>query len=348
MQGVLFDENRGDVANVTVLVGKPRVVSAVRVVALARVLVVVEADALMHHMPVGLQRLVHRRTHDVIHPRAAGWRPAIAVVAIGAVVGIHGAIGGMGVGEEAQVVGVEYPGDVANLGAVELGEVTIEVVVQAVDPPTGFLRTVLVDPPVGAAAQVAIDVDGGNEENVDLLQHAGQRLVAGGHVAQQHEHGVFAVGLAGMNLGLDEDCRLARLVQACRRLVDFQRGNGHDHRVAFGAFLRQIVKHDTAPGRRSQLAQVIARLLVIAGLVEAAGFGLGDQRVVCLGDVAGAGQGLGEHRRQDALLGRRRVAAIIDVGRRAGQCGQGRQASAHQHRDTQGLQKRVFHDDSLS
>ncbi|MNE10597.1 hypothetical protein D3C80_1033150 [compost metagenome] len=210
---MLLDQDRRYVANVAVLVGKARIVGAVRVVTLARVLVAVEADALMHHMAVGLQRLVHRRTHDVVHPGAAGRRPAVAVVAIGTVVGVHGAVGGMGVGKKTQLVGVEHPGDVTDLGAVELGEVTVEVVVQAIDPPAGFVRAILVDPPVGAAAQVAIDVDGGDEQDIDLLQQGGQRLVTGGHVTQEHEHRVLAIGLARVNFGFDEDRRLAGLIQ---------------------------------------------------------------------------------------------------------------------------------------
>ncbi|MNM46945.1 hypothetical protein D3C81_579020 [compost metagenome] len=315
---MLFDENRGDVANVTVLVGKPGEVGTVRVVALRRVLVVVEADALMHHMPFLLQRLVHRHPHDTVHPGTAGRRPAVAVMAIGAVVGVHGAVGGVGIGKKAQVVGVEYPSDVADFGTVELGEVAVEVEVQAVNPPPGFLRAVLVDPPIGTAAQVTVDVDRGDKQDVDLLQHAGQRLVTRGHVTQQHEHGVLAIGFTRVNLGLDEDCRLARFIEPGRRLVDFQRGNGHDHRMTFGAFFRQFVQHDTAPGSSNQFVQVRACLLVVAGLVETAGFGHSDQRVVCLGKVTRAGQGLREHGRQNALLGCRRIAAIVNVGRGAG------------------------------
>ncbi|MNJ62023.1 hypothetical protein D3C77_578420 [compost metagenome] len=108
------------------------------------------------------------------------------------------------------------------------------------------------------------------------------------------------------------------------------------------------MQHDTAAGGRHQFVQVSACLGVIAGLIETTGFGRGDQRVVRLGDVAGTGQGLLEHRRQNALLGGVWIDTIVYVGRRARQSRQRRQAGAQQHCDTERLQKRVFHDDSLS
>ncbi|OMP13003.1 hypothetical protein COLO4_02448, partial [Corchorus olitorius] len=68
-----------------------------------------------------------------------------------------------------------------------------------------------------------------------------------------------------------------------------------------------------------ELAQPGAGLFVGAGLPEVAGFGHGDQRVVRLGDIAGTGDLLFEHRRQDPLPGRFRVLAVIDIGRGRGQ-----------------------------
>ena len=71
MQGVLLDEDRRHVADVAVLVGEARQVGAVGVVALGRILVVVQADAFMDHVPEAFQRLVHRLAHDLVHPGAA-------------------------------------------------------------------------------------------------------------------------------------------------------------------------------------------------------------------------------------------------------------------------------------
>ncbi|MNZ36361.1 hypothetical protein D3C78_537780 [compost metagenome] len=343
MQRVLLDEDRRHVANVAVLVGKTRVIAAIRVVALGRVLAVVHADALVHHMAKAFQLLVHRWAHRLVHPLAAGRRPAVAVVAVRAVIGIHGAVGGVDVGEEAQVVVAEHPGDVADFRAVQLGEVAVEVVVQAVDPPAGLVRAVLVDPSVGTLAQVAVDVDGGDEQDVDLLQQAGERLVAGGHVTQQHEHRVLAVGLAGVDFRFDEDRRLARLVQRRRRLVGLRGSHREHHRVAFGAFLRQVAERDFAAGRGRQLLHPGTGLFVVGGLAEAAGLGEGYQRVIGLGDELRAGQLLLEHRRQDALLGRRRVTAVVDVGRRPGQFGEGRQATAEQHGSEQRARNGMAH-----
>ncbi|SST12365.1 Uncharacterised protein [Acinetobacter baumannii] len=240
-------------------------------------------------------------------------------MAVGAVVGIHGAVGGVGVGEEAQLVVVEHPGDVADLRAVELGEVAVEIEIAAVHPPAGLLRAVLVDPPVGAAAQVAVDVDHRDEQQVDLLQQPGERAVGSAHVAQQHEHGVLAVGLAGMDLGFHQQGRLGGALQAGGGLVGLGGGGHQQHRVTLGAALGQLAQGDAAGGGGYQFLQVGAGLAVVAGTLEVAALGLGDQGVAGLGEVAQAAQPLLEHRWQDALAGRGRVGAVIDVGGRVGQ-----------------------------
>ena len=89
-------------------------------------------------------------------------------------------------------------------GRVELGVVAVEVEALGVHAPAHLLRAVLVDAVVGREVGQPVRTQHGDEKEREVLQQV-VCVVAHEHVADEHEHGVFAIRLARMDAGLHED-----------------------------------------------------------------------------------------------------------------------------------------------
>ena len=109
------------------------------------------------------------------------------------------------------------------------------------------------------------------------------RLPRDGHVAQEHQAGVFPVDLAGMNACLCEHDRFAVFSQRFRRGCAFSRGDDHPEVAAFGRFpegnhlqLRRCGHELAQPGDGLFIGGVRRKSVFSAGVIQGSSFG-GDQ-----------------------------------------------------------------------
>ena len=99
-------------------------------------------------------------------------------------------------------------------GCIRFQVITVEVEILGSDPPSHFLRSLLVDPIVRAEALVAVDIVDRDDEEDNVVEE--RRFgFCDCDITQEHEARVFAVDLAGVDAVLNQKYRLVAL----RRLL---------------------------------------------------------------------------------------------------------------------------------
>ena len=131
---------------------------------------------------------------------------AIAFVSDG--VAVVGTVGGVTVDDDGRVPLVEEADQGADLGALQLDEVAVEVESLGIGPDAHAVDGAVLLRTMGfVQAFIAVGVEDGGEDEDEVFQ---QRSILGrGQIAGQHEERFLAIHLAGMNVSLGIDDELA-------------------------------------------------------------------------------------------------------------------------------------------
>jgi hypothetical protein len=223
------------------------------------------------------------------------------VEAVGDVVSVVGAVGGVGIHQQVRPPAREHLRQQgAHLDGLGLEVVAVEVQPGGRGTPAHLLGAVLVDAIVRAAALVGVGGEKRRDEQHDPVEQRLARAQRRG-VAQQGEHGVLALALARVDAALHEHDRLA---EAPRRLGREGPVLGDDHQRQVAPLGRGAVARDLDPARGPLEPAQVAHGLVVGGRAPVArGLG-GREPLGRRGRRRGRGAGGGQGGAQDQQRGR--------------------------------------------
>ncbi len=258
-------------------------------------------------MAVGGHALVEFGDEAVAHPGAGGLGDVLIARHVpGDVVLEIAAVGDVVVDVEVGIPGVEESEPGAHLRRVGLDVVAVQVHALGVGAEAGGFGAVLAGPVVGAEIFVAIDVEDRDDDEDHVIQPGGVFL-ADHHVADQHERGVLAFDLSGVNAALDEHDDLAGLSGGLGRERAVLGHDEGDHGAALGRGADGL-HFDEARGSLQAVRDLdgfgVGRGLVPIGFLAGGQevgrrcLGAGGERGGCLG-----GRRLDRGMRGDGILG---------------------------------------------
>ena len=133
-------------------------------------------------------------------------------VMVSDVAAIVGAVSHVTVDEQVRLPFIPETKPRTRLGSVGLHVVAVKVLISAGSAPAHLSWTILIDAIVGAGSFVTVGVVDRNKKQDDVVQYAGGSL-RDRDIAQERETGVFAIRLARVNAGLDQNYGF--LLRAC-------------------------------------------------------------------------------------------------------------------------------------
>ena len=192
----------------------------------------------------------------------------------GEVVLVVGAVGGVHVDQEVRQPVLPQLQPCAHLRRIGFHVVAVEVEVLRLAAEAHAVRAVLVDAVVRRGILVAVHAEHRDVDQHHMVEQV-RDLAGDRDIAQQHQPGVLALDLAGVDAGLQQHHGFVRGARGGRIEGAIATGDRHRHRPAFGR-AAESVEMDHARRGPLQPLQISQRVGVAGRGAEMGGFGRGD------------------------------------------------------------------------